>query len=354
MKSTRILLILVISFLLCPQAYGQEKKDESSVVNQVTGFLSKHVKLSAYGQFGYSYTDSENLNARQADNQFFNRYAMFILSGDVTKDLSWMLQYEAFSSTLLELYACYKPFPYFQIKAGQMKTCFTFENQLSPSTYETINFSRVIERMAGFTGDICGNQGGRDIGLQVGGELFKTSFNSYFFEYRAGVFNGSGINKKDNNNAKDFAGWLTVQPVKGLKLGYSAYLGKLNYAFPAKNGEEIKYANITRDRQALSACYENKRVLCRSEFLWGKDGETERSGFYALGQWYAVPSRWAIQAKVESYEADADFPNNEMIYTLGTSYHIIGKTRVMLNYVHYNYEQGASVNELWAMLQIGF
>lgn len=52
---------------------------------------------------------------------------------------------------------------------------------MSPSVYETVNFSRVIERLAGFSGDVCGNQGGRDMGLQVGGELFKTSVDDYFW-----------------------------------------------------------------------------------------------------------------------------------------------------------------------------
>ena len=32
------------------------------------------------------------------------------------------------------------------------------------------------------------NQGGRDMGLQVGGELFKTSVDDYFLEYRVGVY----------------------------------------------------------------------------------------------------------------------------------------------------------------------
>lgn len=70
---------------------------------------------------------------------------------------------------------------FFQVKIGRMKTCFTLENQMSPSVYETVSFSRVIERLAGFSGDVCGNQGGRDMGLQVGGELFKTSVDDYFW-----------------------------------------------------------------------------------------------------------------------------------------------------------------------------
>ena len=92
---------------------------------------------------------------------------MLILSGDITDKLSWMVQYELFTSQLLELYACYKPYSFFQVKIGRMKTCFTLENQMSSSVYETVNFSRVIERLAGFSGDVCGNQGGRDMGLQV-------------------------------------------------------------------------------------------------------------------------------------------------------------------------------------------
>lgn len=358
MKNTRLLFVILMLFFVLPQmVHSQEKKEEQPVLGQLNGFLSKHVKLTAYGQFGYSYTDKKDLNVRQADNQFFGRLGMLILSGDVTDQLSWMVQYELFTSQLLELYACYKPYSFFQVKVGQMKTCFTLENQMSPSVYETVNFSRVIERLAGFNGDICGNQGGRDIGLQVGGELFKTSFDDYFMEYRLGVYNGSGLSMKDNNDAKDFAAWLTFQPIKGLKVGTSAYVGKLNYNYTSvgPDGVETNYnTNIKRNRVALSACYQNKRLTCRGEYLWGEDDTVNRRGFYALGDWFAIPSRLALVAKLERYEADTAVSDSEMIYTVGGAYHITAKTRVMLNYVHFNYERSAAVNEIWAMLQIGF
>lgn len=358
MKNTRLLFVILILSFALPHGYAQEKKDDLSVLGHVNGFFSKHVKLTAYGQFGYSYTDRKDLNMRQADNQFFGRLGMLILSGDVTDKLSWMVQYELFTSQLLELYACYKPYSFFQVKVGQMKTCFTLENQMSPSVYETVNFSRVIERLAGFSGDVCGNQGGRDIGLQVGGEVIKTSFDDYFLEYRAGVYNGSGLSMKDNNDAKDFAAWFTVQPVKGLKMGASAYIGKLNYDYTVVNdetGEESIYnTNMKRNRMALSACYQNQRLTCRGEYLWGKDGDINRRGFYALGHWFAVPSRLAVVAKLERYEANTAVSDAEMIYTVGGAYHVTAKTRIVLNYAHFNYEKSASVNELWAMLQIGF
>lgn len=223
MKNTRLLFVIWMLFLVLPQGYSQEKKEDSSVLGQVNGFLSKHVKLTAYGQFGYSYTDWKDLDVRQADNQFFGRLGMLILSGDITDKLSWMVQYELFTSQLLELYACYKPYSFFQVKIGRMKTCFTLENQMSPSVYETVNFSRVIERLAGFSGDVCGNQGGRDMGLQVGGELFKTSVDDYFLEYRAGVYNGSGLSMKDHNDAKDFAACMGHRTKRILRIERKEY-----------------------------------------------------------------------------------------------------------------------------------
>lgn len=357
MKHTRLLLVVFALLLALQQVYAQEKNEVPTVLEQVNGFLSKYVKLTAYGQFGYSYTDKENLGVRQADNQFYGRLGMLILSGNVTDKLSWMIQYEAFTSQLLELYACYKPFPFFQIKAGQMKTCFTLENQMSPSVYETVNFSRSIERMAGFNGDICGNQGGRDIGLQVGGEVFKTSFDGYFLEYRAGIFNGSGLSMKDHNDTKDFAAWFTLQPIKGMKVGASAYWGKLNHTYTHSDSEEVTVTyneNITRNRAALSLCYQNPRLVCRGEYLWGRDGKVKREGFYALGQWFAIPLRLALVGKFEGYDANEGLSGYETIYTFGASYQIMGKTRLMFNYVHYNYSKAESVNEIWAQLQLGF
>lgn len=167
-----------------------------------------------------------------------------------------------------------------------MKTCFTLENQMSPSVYETVNFSRVIERLAGFSGDVCGNQGGRDMGLQVGGELFKTSFDDYFLEYRVGVYNGSGLSMKDHNDAKDFAAWFTVQPVKGLKMGASAYIGKLNDDYTVVNdetGEETIYnTNMKRNRMALSTCYQTHRLTCRGGDICGEKMVVSTAEFFML------------------------------------------------------------------------
>lgn len=47
MKNTRLLFVIWMLFLVLPQGYSQGKKEDSSVLGQVNGFLSKHVKLTA-------------------------------------------------------------------------------------------------------------------------------------------------------------------------------------------------------------------------------------------------------------------------------------------------------------------
>ena len=67
---------------------------------------------------------------------------------------------------------------------------------------------------------------------------------------------------------------------------------------------------------ALSTCYQTYRLTCRGVFV-GKDGSINRRGFYALGYWFAIPSRLAVVAKLKRYEADTAVSDSEMIYTVG-------------------------------------
>lgn len=348
-----------ISFLalsLSPAKASDEVDERYTRFGRVNGFLSKHVSLSSYVQLGYAYTGNTQ-GVEEVKNQYLSKLAMFVLSGDIVDNLSWMIQFEAFSATALELYVYYKPFPFFQIKAGQMKTCFSLENQMSPSVFESVNWDKVAARLTGISGDIVGNSGGRDLGLQIGGELFKMPFDKYFLEYRLGVFNGSGLGLKDHNKAKDVAVWLTLQPVNGLKVGGSLYSGRLNYTWKEADGTNdpiVRTANIDRDRAAVSLLYESKNLNVRGEYIWGKDREIRREGFYAMGNWFVLPARLALLGKIEGYEADKSQSNYEMIYTLGATYYITPKTRFMLNYVCDHYRQHKAIHQGWAQFQIGF
>ena len=83
--------------------------------------------------------------------------------------------------------------------------------------FELIDFSQAVDAMTARGKDVIGNQNGRDIGIQLGGALVKKG-NTSLVEYRLGVFNGSGINVADTaNEAKDIAGRLIVNPIKGCR-----------------------------------------------------------------------------------------------------------------------------------------
>lgn len=188
--------------------------------------------------------------------------------------LLWMVQYELFILQLLEFYVCYKLYFFFQVKIGWMKICFILENQMLFLVYEMVNFSCVIECLVGFSGDVCGNQGGCDMGLQVGGELFKIFVDDYFLEYWVGVYNGFGFSMKDYNDVKDFVVWFIVQFVKGLKMGVFVYIGKLNDDYMVVNdemGEEIIYnINMKCNCMVLSICYQIYWLICRGGIFVGK------------------------------------------------------------------------------------
>ena len=58
--------------------------------------------------------------------------------------------------------------------------------------------------------------------------------------------------------------------------------------------------------------------------MWGKDGSINRRGFYALGYWFAIPSRLAVVAKLKRYEADTAVSDSEMrrlSYNAENAYH---------------------------------
>lgn len=353
MKRFYCLLFLVFSLLPMVAAENQEQK--YARIGKVNGFLSDHVKLTGYGQFGYNYTD---LPGAKVNNQFYFKLAMLVLSGDITDNLSWMVDFEAVNPRVLDAYVYYKPFSFFRIKAGYLKTAFTLANQFSPSAYETINWDRVIGAFAARSADDpLGKKSGRDLGIQLDGEAIKMPFDRYFLEYRLGVYSGAGINTKENNNAKDVAAWLTLQPVKGFKIGASAYKGRANREFtemdPLGNSQLVR-RNVDRNREAVSAVYENKNLLFRGEYLWGQDNGLHREGFYAMGQWFVLPSRLAFLGKIEGYDANKYDSDYEMVYTLGSTYHLTAKTRVMLNYIRSRHCHQRGVNEVWAQFQIGF
>ncbi len=116
------------------------------------------------------------------------------------------------------------------LRIGQFKVPFSLEMATSSGDLDTISRSQTINKLSPAF-DIGG--GGRDVGAVVFGK-------AAFLEYALGLFNGSGANKADTNDAKDLAGRLVVRPAGFLSLGASFYDG----SYAASAGA----ASVVRDR----------------------------------------------------------------------------------------------------------
>ena len=109
-------------------------------------------------------------------NTFNLRLARFILDGKIG-DFDWRAQIQGTNATgpgqptvqLVDLYAEWRRYPEFKIRAGQFKRCFTFENPTHPITQGWRGYADVINKLSAF-GDRTGERssGGRDIGMRIG------------------------------------------------------------------------------------------------------------------------------------------------------------------------------------------
>ena len=119
MKKLMILALLVTGFALASNA--QEKKEKATI--EVPAWV-KNFKFSGYGMLQYQGQDPEGNHS----NTFNLRLARFILDGKIG-DFDWRAQIEGTNATgpgqptvqLVDLYAEWRRFPEFKIRAGQFK-----------------------------------------------------------------------------------------------------------------------------------------------------------------------------------------------------------------------------------------
>lgn len=283
-------------------------------------------KVSGLINFRYQYS-AESQNYASGKNGFDLRRAFVIMTGNVTKDITYRFMADlAGTSKMLDAYMEWKPLKTFNVQAGQFRTALSMENLYLPPALETVDNSLVINALVY---DIESNKNtGRDLGIAVYGSLFPTSKGFDLVDYKLSVTNGNVINATDNNKSKDYAGSLYLQPVSGLSLGGSAYLGKFG-------PEATKY---TRNRYAVGVKYEKGKWMARTEYLTGKNATVQSSGFYATASYY-VTSKIQPVLKYDTYKSNTSVSTTPVTnYVAGINYWVTPKTRLQLNYTHKDFK----------------
>ncbi|HEX2394684.1 MAG TPA: hypothetical protein VHI78_05020, partial [Bacteroidales bacterium] len=173
-------------------------------------------------------------------------------------------------------------------------------------------------------------------------------------EYRIGVFNGSGINIADTaNEAKDLVGRLIINPFSSFSFGASYYNG---WGKAIKPANDFIGRNQIRNRFGIEACYTSSRLSLKTEYIRGKDGNTEKAGWYALAGYYIIPKKLQAVAKYDTFDPNISAGDNiSTNYVFGLNLNFNNWSRIQAFYT-FRTEEGTPVNNNYISVQyqIGF
>ena len=325
----------------------QETQEKATV--EVPAWV-KNIKFSGYGMLQYQGQDKDGAHT----NSFNLRLARFILDGKIG-DFDWRAQIQGTNAKgpgeptvqLVDLYAEWRKYPEFKIRAGQFKRAFTFENPTHPITQGWRGYADVINRLSGF-GDRAGEKssGGRDIGVQLSGDIIPNANGRKLLHYQIGVYNGEGINRSDKNNQKDIIGGLWVMPVKGVRIGAFGWTGSHGGMVTTNGNNE----NVKLNRYCLSAEYDKDEYTFRAEYIhsqgWGTGvigsnvidynlGD-QADGWYVFGIVPLVKGKLHAKARYQTYRVSAEWGTSVNQVECGLNYFFTKNIEMHLEYSHVN------------------
>ncbi len=310
--------------------YKEDKGLIMQAVDKVAPSVSKHIAFSGYVIGRYAY-DASLDNSGNFDIRLLR---LLLKGGFDDGNFNYLIQFEGTGGAdgfrTLDAWLEWKKYDFFQIRAGQMKRCFAIENLWSPVTLGVPDYSQNTMLLTGFT-DRVGehSSGGRDIGIKIGGNLFKMK-NHHFLRYDVGVYNGTGINKNDNNKTKDLIGSLYLSPIKELRIGGGYWLGEY--------GETEKA--VDRNRWTAGFVYENGRYLLRGEYISSKgkiynkpESPEDSDGWYVTAG-VPVAKKLTTFVKYDVYRDDKTINTQNTKYMVALNWDVTKYLRLQATYFY--------------------
>ncbi len=359
---------LALAALALTSASAQENTPKLSVLSDI--------KFSGYVMSQYQYTGQDS----KESNSFNIRMVRMALDGRLMKDFYWKVQLQVNGNTsdlgssprMVDAFAEWQKYEAFKIKAGQFKRPFTFENPMHPITQGFMGYSQNVSKLAGFsdrTGEHASN--GRDIGVQIQGDLIKNAAGRNLLHYQVGVFNGQGTNHKDVDQRKDVIGGIWVSPVKGLRIGAFGWTGSsarkgtwdvtdANHNVVKNEDGSVKtqkgVRSLSKNRYAFSAEYAANDWTVRSEYIHsqgygftksltsGKETDCnvnyaagdQADGFYALMIAPVISKKLYAKARYDLYRPRAEWGTSRTQYEIGANYWIGKSIMIGAEYARIN------------------
>lgn len=330
---------LIAVLLSCATIAGAQEKKQVFTTPKFSGYM--------LGQYKATIKDGDN------SNTFNLRMARVSVGGRILDDFEYKIQGQINGNTstlgdsprLVDMFVEWQKHKEFRVKAGQFKRPFTFENPMNPIDQGFMGYGQAVNKLAGFsdrTGEHASN--GRDIGVQIQGDLLPNASGRALLHYQVGVFNGQGINMTDVDNKKDIIGGAWVMPVKGLRIGAFGWVGSnaRNGKYTDENGNEQNgIVSLNQYRYALSAEYKKDDTQLRAEYVHSTgygfaktvNNSSDKSNaeinhadgnkadaFYALGILPIIKGKLRAKARYDLYRKSAEWGNSLTQYEIGLNY----------------------------------
>ena len=336
-------------------------QQKSSEIDWTKDFASR-ITLNGYAQGGWSYQDAND----KPQNAYNLKRTLLWAKARITDRWSFMFMHD-FSSVVQEYYTDYRVTKgnELTVRFGQFKHSYTMENPMSPTQLELVDvYSQAVLYLAGEGPDpLNGVNYGRDMGLEVYGDLANG-----VLHYNLGLMSGQGINRKDQNNQKDFIAKLELRPIDGFRVVASGYLGTGCAVGTAAWNPEINVGdNYKRNRYSVGAEYktqpytgskykEARPASVRAEWLGGQDGNVGSCGGYVT-TCIPVVDALDIVASGETFDRNTKVEGwDQTNLTVGLQYWFYKKCRMQLQYTRCmcGDKIGKDYNWVQAQMQVAF
>ena len=314
-----------------------------------------------------------NIQEGNTSNSFNLRMARVSVTGHVLGDFEYKIQGQINGNTstlgdsprLVDAYVEWQKFRFAKIKLGQFKRPFTFENPMHPVDQGFMGYSQNVSRLAGFNDRTGGHaSNGRDIGIQLQGDLLPNSNGRLLLHYQVGVFNGQGINTKDVDNRKDIIGGAWFMPAKGIRIGAFGWIGshaRSGHWTDAEGNGHSGTVSLSQYRYAISAEYKNADWQIRSEYIhstgYGFQTANDNAdatvntaqgnkadGVYALCIAPIIKQRLRAKARYDLYRKSGSWTDSRTQYEIGLNYLFCKNLELQTEYAFINDRSQAKHN----------
>jgi hypothetical protein len=280
------------------------------ILPKVSGYLQPAFTLPPNGDTG--------------DWSFFLRRVRIRFSGEVVvPELTYTILVDPFASRpLFDGFIAVKYIPHHEVRLGQFKVLFGWENPASSTILPTIERTLVSDRLGR-------GPNLRDIGVGLFANIPLVS--DLRLEYGATFVNGAGANRLEDSPGKDLFGRLGLAWGKILRFGASGSRVKT-----FRDGEEAVIEESFR--VGADVLVEYGPVFFVAEYIHGfftEPAKQRRNGFYATLLGHA-PFGLEGVVRFEQYDPDLSAPDDvQRRLTFGLNYLLFGHSaKAMLNYRH--------------------